>query len=155
MQNIHLGGISPLLALLEVRAWLVRKHVMYFWYVAIKHTIIFKQGWRQEFSDGGLTLLTRELKYGFQGTIDAKNLRKYRFSPSDGGLACSDGGLACSDGGLACSDGGLACSDGGYCPYPPLVPPLFSRQILEKNIRQYVYELCKLMELIANKRDLE
>ena len=51
------------------------------------------QGWRQEFSDGGLTLPTRELKYGFQGTINAKILRKNRFSPSDGGLACSDEGL--------------------------------------------------------------
>ena len=27
------------------------------------------QGWRQEFSDGGLTLPTRGLKYSFQGTI--------------------------------------------------------------------------------------
>ena len=34
------------------------------------------QGWRQEFSDGGLTLQTRGLKYGFQGTINAKILRK-------------------------------------------------------------------------------
>ena len=42
---------------------------------------------------GGLTLPTRGLKYGFQGTINAKNFRKNRFSPSDGGLACSEGGL--------------------------------------------------------------
>ena len=49
-------------------------------------------GWRQEFSDGGLTLPTRGLKWGFRGTIDAKNLRKNRFSPSNGGLACSDEG---------------------------------------------------------------
>ena len=32
-------------------------------------------------------------KYGFQGTVDAKNLRKNRFSSSDRGLACSNGGL--------------------------------------------------------------
>ena len=32
----------------------------------------------------GLTLPTRGLKYGFQGTINAKNLRKNRLSPSDG-----------------------------------------------------------------------
>ena len=51
------------------------------------------QGWRQEFSDGGLTLPTKVLKYGFQGTINAKNLRKDHFPPSDGGLACSDEGL--------------------------------------------------------------
>ena len=51
-----------------------------------------EQGWRQEFSDGELTLPTRGLKYGFQATINAKNLRKNRFSPFDGGLACSDGG---------------------------------------------------------------
>ena len=44
-----------------------------------------EQGWRQEFSDGGLTLPMRGLKYGFQGTINAKNLRKNRFLPSDGG----------------------------------------------------------------------
>ena len=36
----------------------------------------YGQGWRQEFSYGGLTLPTRGLKYGFQGTINAKNLRK-------------------------------------------------------------------------------
>ena len=39
----------------------------------------------------GLILPTRGLKYGFQGTIKARNLRKNRFSPSDGGLACSNG----------------------------------------------------------------
>ena len=61
------------------------------------------QGWRQEFSDGGLTLPTRGLKCGFQGTINDKSLRKNRFSPSDGGLACSDGGLR--------------------PPSPPLAPP--------------------------------
>ena len=44
------------------------------------------QGWRQEFSDGGLALLTRGLKYGFQSTINAKNLRKNRVSSSDVGL---------------------------------------------------------------------
>ena len=53
----------------------------------------YTQGWRQEFSDGELTLPTRGLKYGFQGTINAKNLRKNRVSPSDGGLAGSDRGL--------------------------------------------------------------
>ena len=52
------------------------------------------QGWRQEFSDGGLTLPTRGLKHGFQGTINAKNLRKNRLSLSDGRLACSDGGYS-------------------------------------------------------------
>ena len=36
---------------------------------------------------------TRGLIYGFQGTINARNLRKNRVSLSDGGLACSDGGL--------------------------------------------------------------
>ena len=55
-----------------------------------RHTML--SGWRQEFSDGGLTLSTRGLKYGFQGTINAKNLQKNRFSPSDGGLPCSDKG---------------------------------------------------------------
>ena len=43
------------------------------------------QGWRQEFSDGGLTS-DEGAKYGFQGTKNAKNLRKNRCSPSDGGL---------------------------------------------------------------------
>ena len=45
----------------------------------------FEQGWCQEFSDGGLTLPMRGLKYGFQGTINAKNIRKNRFSSSEGG----------------------------------------------------------------------
>ena len=40
---------------------------------------------------GGLTLPTRGLKYGFQGTINAKNLRKNRFHLPMEGLACSDG----------------------------------------------------------------
>ena len=62
------------------------------------------QGWRQEFSDGGLTLPTEELRYGFQGTIDAKNLRRNGFSPSDGGASMLRRGL--------------------YPPSPPLVPPL-------------------------------
>ena len=43
------------------------------------------QGWRQDFLTGGLTLPTRGLKYGFQGALNAKNLRKNRFSFSDGG----------------------------------------------------------------------
>ena len=50
------------------------------------------QGWRLEFADGGLNLPTRGLKHGFQGTINTKNLRKNRFSLSDGRLACSDWG---------------------------------------------------------------
>ena len=34
---------------------------------------------------GGLTLPTRGPKYGFQGTIIARNLRQNGFSPSSGG----------------------------------------------------------------------
>ena len=37
------------------------------------------QGWCQELSDKGLTLLTRGLKHGFQGTICVKNLQKAAF----------------------------------------------------------------------------
>ena len=59
----------------------------------LENNIMKSQGWRQEFSDGGLIRPTRGLKYSFQGTINAKNLRKNCFPPSDGGLACSDGGL--------------------------------------------------------------
>ena len=51
------------------------------------------QGWRHEFSDGGRTLPTSGLKYGFQGTINAKTLRKNRITPSDRELVCSYGGL--------------------------------------------------------------
>ena len=51
------------------------------------------QGWRQEFSDGGLNLTTMGLKYSFHGTINAKNLRKNRFSPSDGASMLRGGGL--------------------------------------------------------------
>ena len=43
------------------------------------------QGWRQEFFDGGPTLPTRGLKYGFQGTVIVKNLRKNRFHLPTGG----------------------------------------------------------------------
>ena len=51
------------------------------------------QGWRQDFSDGGADSSDKEAKIWFQSTINAKNLRKNRYSPSDGGLVCSDGGL--------------------------------------------------------------
>ena len=46
----------------------------------------------RNFPKGGLTLPTRRLEYGFQGIVNAKNLRQTSFSPSDGGLACSDRG---------------------------------------------------------------
>ena len=49
------------------------------------------QGWHQEFSHRGLTLPTRGQKYGFQCTIHAKNLRKNRFSSSDGGYHAPTG----------------------------------------------------------------
>ena len=39
----------------------------------------FAQGWHQEFSDGGLNCLMRGLKRGFQGTINAEDLRKITF----------------------------------------------------------------------------
>ena len=51
------------------------------------------QGWRQEFSDRGPTLPTRGLNCGFQGIVNAKNVRQNSFSPSERGLACSDRGL--------------------------------------------------------------
>ena len=41
-------------------------------------------GWRQEFSDEGMALPTRGLKYGFHSTLLVRNLQKSRFSPSDG-----------------------------------------------------------------------
>ena len=34
------------------------------------------------------------LEYGFQATINAKNLRKSGFLPSDRGLVCSGGGYS-------------------------------------------------------------
>ena len=37
------------------------------------------QGWRQDFFDRGVTLPMRELKYGFEGTINTKILRKIVF----------------------------------------------------------------------------
>ena len=44
------------------------------------------------FRRGGLTLPTRGLKYGFQGTINAKNLRKSAFH-FQRGVSMLDGGL--------------------------------------------------------------
>ena len=65
------------------------------WNISVtrKFKMINGQGWRQEFSYGGLTLPTRGLKYGFQSTINAKYLRKNRFSPSDGGTSMLRRGL--------------------------------------------------------------
>ena len=48
------------------------------------------QGGARDFPTGGLTLPTRGLKYGFQGIVNAKNLRQNSCPPSDRGLACSD-----------------------------------------------------------------
>ena len=42
---------------------------------------------------GCLSLPTRGLKYGFQGIINTKNLRKNRFHLPMRGLACPDVGL--------------------------------------------------------------
>ena len=36
--------------------------------------------------------MTRGQRCGFQGTVNAKSIRKSHFSPSSGGLACSDRG---------------------------------------------------------------
>ena len=44
-----------------------------------------KQGWRQEFSDGGMNRPTRGLNYCFGGTFTAKNLRKKVFHLPTGG----------------------------------------------------------------------
>ena len=52
------------------------------------------QGWRQECYDGGLTLPTRGLKYGFQGTMNAKNLRKIAFHLPAGGCMSRRGGYS-------------------------------------------------------------
>ena len=43
------------------------------------------RGGARNFPTGVLTLPTRGLKYGFQGIVNAKNLRQNSFSPSDGG----------------------------------------------------------------------
>ena len=53
----------------------------------------FHQRWRLEFSDGGLTLPIRGLKYGLQGTINAKNLRKIAFHLPTGGQHAPTRGL--------------------------------------------------------------
>ena len=54
--------------------------------------IIIRVG-KGNFRQGGLTLPTRGLTYGFQGTINAQNLRKIVFHLFTGELACADGGL--------------------------------------------------------------
>ena len=43
------------------------------------------RGGARNFPMGGLTLPTLGLKYGFQGTINAKNLQENCVTPSDGG----------------------------------------------------------------------
>ena len=54
-------------------------------YINVQTTLLNIRGGARNFPTGGLTLATRGLKYIFQGTINAKNLRKNRFSSSDGG----------------------------------------------------------------------
>ena len=69
------------------------------------------QGWNQEFSDGGLTLPTGGLKYGFQGTINAKISEKLAFHLPTKGYSplsfpwchpCSENFLSQSEGCLLC-----------------------------------------------------
>ena len=48
--------------------------------------LVGARGGARNFPTGGLTLLTGGLKYGFQGTSTARNLRKICFLPSGGGL---------------------------------------------------------------------
>ena len=55
--------------------------------------LVLDRGGARNFPRGGLTPPTRGLKFGFQGSVNAKNLRQNSFSPSDGRLACSDRGL--------------------------------------------------------------
>ena len=43
------------------------------------------RGGARNFPTGGLTLPTRGLTHGLQGSVNAKNLRRNRFSPSYGG----------------------------------------------------------------------
>ena len=52
---------------------------------SVRFRVRVRQGWRRELSDGGLTLPTRGLKYGFLGTVNAKNIRKNRVSHTDWG----------------------------------------------------------------------
>ena len=61
-------------------------------HVCRKKVVYKKSGVAPGIFRRGMNLTTRGLKYVCQGTIIAKNLRKNRFSPSDGGLACSDEG---------------------------------------------------------------
>ena len=54
-----------------------------------------KQGWRQEFSDGGADSSDEGAKIWFSGYYRCQKSPKNCFPPSDGGLTCSDeGGIA-------------------------------------------------------------
>ena len=52
------------------------------------------QGWRQEFSDRGLTLTTRGLKYGFLGNYKCQKSPEKSHFTFLRGVACSDGGYS-------------------------------------------------------------
>ena len=56
--------------------------------------LIQPQGWRQEFSDVGLTFPTRGLKYGFQGTVNAKISEKIAFHLPTGARMLRRGAIA-------------------------------------------------------------
>ena len=68
------------------------------------------RGGARNFPTGGLTLPTRGLNYGFQGIVNAKNIRQNGFSPSDRGASMF-------------RQGAIAPSS------PPLVPPLLREKI--------------------------
>ena len=53
---------------------------------ALAQILFSNSGGARNFPTGGLTLPTRGLKYGFKGSVNAKNLRQNSFSPSEGGL---------------------------------------------------------------------
>ena len=69
------------------------------------------------------------LKYGFQGIVNAKNLRQNSFSSSGGGLACSDMGA------IAPSSPPLAL---------PLVTILLSKNALQRLVQDALCEHNKV-----------
>ena len=56
--------------------------------------LLLHRGGARNFPTGELAIPTRGLKYDFQGTINAKNLRKKSLFTFRRGLACSDGGYS-------------------------------------------------------------
>ena len=91
--NLYDGTLDAIRVFCRKLGWYLALKVSYLVSYFRDRNSLYYRGGARNFPTGGLTRPTRGLKYGFQGIVNAKNLRQNSFSPSYGGLPCSNRGL--------------------------------------------------------------